>query len=244
MESSFETEEELQSQYRQIGAIHEYEPPPAGATRIDHASWKLKMNRKLDKRKRQLEQDNELKMRCVEAGKPEVYEPGSPDESSPSRKRRIKRIGEAIASADEKRRKKDDSKNVPVKYEFMNFVNRARTSDGANANKQIRDAERDAKKMDQRFRVDNSNRFRIDACAICDRVIKGTAKSCFISIEDLKSKADRIGCDSYEAYYGDGSLPQILTEQVGAHLAVEFCRAFANFRPVSIKTVQCRYPAS
>ena len=77
------------------------------------------MNRKLDKRKRQLEQDNELKMRCVEAGKPEVYEPGSPDESSPSRKRRIKRIGEAIASADEKRRKKDDSKNVPVKYIFV-----------------------------------------------------------------------------------------------------------------------------
>jgi len=193
MESSFETEEELQSQYRQIGAIHEYEPPPAGATRIDHASWKLKMNRKLDKRKRQLEQDNELKMRCVEAGKPEVYEPGSPDESSPSRKRRIKRIGEAIASADEKRRKKDDSKNVPVKYEFMKFVNRARTSEGVNkVNKQISDAERDAKKMDQRFRVDNSNRFRIDACAICDRIIKGTAKSCFISIEDLKLKADCI----------------------------------------------------
>jgi len=251
MESSFETEEELESQYRQIGAIHDYEPPPTGATRIAHAKWKLKMNRRLDTRKRQLEEDNKLKERCVETGKPDAYDPGCLGESSPDRKKRFRRINTAIASEDDNRKRKDyqsarykdrkkkkNAEQRKERYEFMNFVNRADV--------QISDAERDAKKMDQRFRVDNSNRFRIDACAICDRVIKGTAKSCFISIEDLKSKADRIGCDSYEAYYGDGSLPQILKEQVGAHLAVEFCRAFANSRPVSIKTVQrsVRRPAT
>ena len=89
MESSFETEEELESQYRQIGAIHDYEPPPTGATRIAHANWKLKMNRRLDTRKRQLEEDNKLKERCVEAGKPDAYEPSCLGESSPDRRKRF-----------------------------------------------------------------------------------------------------------------------------------------------------------
>ena len=95
------------------------------------------------------------------------------------------------------------------KYEFEEFVE--------GASKQICEAVEKAKEYDQRFRVDNTNKFVAHACAVCDRIFKGTAKSCFISRADIKSKVDRIGCASYVAYYGDGSLPKLLKDQVRAH---------------------------
>ena len=55
------------------------------------------MNRKLVKRKRQLEEDNELKERCVEKGKPDAYEPGCPNEPSTNRRKRIRRVNTALS---------------------------------------------------------------------------------------------------------------------------------------------------
>ena len=112
MESSFETEEELETQYRRIGAIHEYEPPPAGATSRAHANWKVHINRKLDRIKRHLQEDNELKERCVEAGKPDAYEPGCLGESSPEdRRKRFRRINTAIAQFVKRKRRQLEEDN-------------------------------------------------------------------------------------------------------------------------------------
>merc|ERR1712232_523899 len=82
-----------------------------------------------------------------------------------------------------------------------------------NADEFISKAEREAKNFDQCFRVGKSNSFKVHACAVCDRIIKGTAKPCFIPKEEIKSKADRIGCANYESFYGDGSLPELLKKQ-------------------------------
>ncbi|EJK75484.1 hypothetical protein THAOC_02790, partial [Thalassiosira oceanica] len=96
------------------------------------------------------------------------------------------------------------------RYKFMDFVEGTKEQ---SVDEQIRKAERDAKKFDQRFRLGESNKFKVPVCAVCDRLIIGTAKCCFIAKEDIKSKADRIGCASYESHYGDGSLPDILKKQ-------------------------------
>ena len=144
--------------------------------------------------------------------------------ASPDRGEARDMDGESTASPDRGEAAGDGAKAddeptaLSSRYKFMVFVE---GTEEQSVDEQIRKAEREAKRFDQCFRVDKSNRFKVYACAVCDRLIIGTAKYCLIAKEDIKSKADRIGCASYESHYGDGSLPDILKKQVGARLGGE-----------------------
>ena len=144
--------------------------------------------------------------------------------ASPDRGEARDMDGESTASPDRGEAAGDGAKAddeptaLSSRYKFMVFVE---GTEEQSVDEQIRKAEREAKRFDQCFRVGKSNRFKVYACAVCDRLIIGTAKYCLIAKEDIKSKADRIGCASYESHYGDGSLPDILKKQVGARLGGE-----------------------
>ena len=213
----FQKEEEL---YRKLGAV--YQPPSALEDRAPkHEAVKATINRRRRISaafKRNSDPETHEAFKAKDAKRARSQYKSSPGKRPDGESNVSSEQGEPmdieppnlVCEAGGGRRKDPlGPKPDKHKYEFEEFVE--------GASKQICEAVEKAKVYDQRFRVDNTNKFVAHACAVCDRIFKGTAKSCFISRADIKSKVDRIGCASYVAYYGDGSLPKLLKDQVRAH---------------------------
>jgi len=177
----------------------EYKPPLENESPTQTKSRRLQLTRAIDKHKKPSAAEAQraarnvrrrLDRQSLRCSDPDAYEALKAKDAAAQKRSRHQSLspsskrprdadvsnvstdqGEPMAIDPPPTRNRSEAAGDEIKYEFMDFVE--------NADEFISKAEREAKNFDQCFRVGKSNSFKVHACAVCDRIIKGTAKPCF-----------------------------------------------------------------